>query len=198
MHRRVFFSSSAAAPAFWSESRLLDQTVAGPRAAIVIGVDKAGNLPVLRATAPGARLVEVWLAGEGFDVKLFVDEGRPMRSSELYDAISAVVARGNLAQLVIYFAGHGFVNSYAEYWMLSLAPDNPNEAVSLRESIELARLSAIPNVVIISDACRSHADSSSAELVRGSMIFPSTQTPPTSTRSVPRGPDRQQIGRAHV
>ena len=184
MHRRFFLSLSAAAPAFWSARSLLAQPVAGPRAALVIGVDKAGNLPVLRAAASGARLVAAWLGGEGFDVKLFVDEGRPVRSADLYDAVSAAVARGNLAQLVIYFAGHGFVNSYAEYWMLSLAPDNPNEAVSLRESIELARLSAIPNVVFISDACRSRADSLSAELVRGSMIFPSTRTPPTSSSEV--------------
>ena len=147
-------------------------------------VSASSKLPLLGFTCSRQLADDLAFVEQVLWSALRIDEGRPVRSSELYDAISAVVARGNLAQLVIYFAGHGFVNSYAEYWMLSLAPDNPNEAVSLRESIELARLSAIPNVVIISDACRSRADSLSAELVRGSMIFPSTRTPPTSSSEV--------------
>jgi hypothetical protein len=86
------------------------------------------------------------------------------------------VSRGNLEQFVVYFAGHGFVNSYSEHWMLSQAPDNPNEAVSLVESVALARQSAIPNVVFISDACRSRSDSLRTERVRGSLIFPNSRS----------------------
>jgi hypothetical protein len=61
-------------------------------------------------------------------------------------------------------------------WMLSGAPDNPNEAVSLRECIDLARETAIPSVVLISDACRSAADSLRTQRVRGSLIFPNALT----------------------
>jgi hypothetical protein len=60
--------------------------------------------------------------------------------------------------------------------MLSKAPDNPNEAVSLVESVELARRSAISNVVFISDACRSTADSLGTGSVRGSLIFPNRRS----------------------
>src|SRR5439155_19192124 len=71
-----------------------------------------------------------------------------------------------------YFAGHGFISNYSEFWMLSKAPGNPNEAVSLRESVELARSSRLTNVVFISDACRSRADDLGTERVRGSLILP--------------------------
>lgn len=127
------------------------------RAAVVIGVNKAGQLPVLNAAVSGARTVANWLEAEGFEVKLLVDDGKPVRVSEIFDVIEEFVGRGTLDQLVVYFSGHGFLSGYSEHWLLSKAPDNPNEAVSLRESVDLARESAIPNVVFISDACRSHA-----------------------------------------
>ncbi len=39
------------------------------------------------------------------------------------------------------------MNSYSGAWMLSDAPDNPNEAISLVESTALAKQTSIPNVV---------------------------------------------------
>ena len=142
------------------------------RAAVVIGVDKAGHLPKLNGATSGARMVADWLRSEGFEVKLFVDTVNPVKSEDIFDAIAALVDRGTLDQLVVYFSGHGFISGYSEYWMLSKAPGNPNEAVSFRESVELAKESAIPNVVFISDACRSRSDSLGTERVRGSLIFP--------------------------
>ena len=184
MERRNFLSYGLSIPGLWSIRSALAQPVAGPRAAVVIGVDKAGDLPILRAAKSGARKVAEWLTGEGFDVNLFVDGDKPVRVAELFDAINAAVARGNLSQLVVYFAGHGFINSYSEHWMLSLAPDNPNEAVSLLESVALARQSAIPNVVFISDACRSRSDSLRTERVRGSLIFPNSRSPSATPSDV--------------
>ncbi len=142
------------------------------RAAVVIGVNKAGQLPVLNAAVSGARTVANWLEAEGFEVKLLVDDGKPVRVSEIFDVIEEFVGRGTLDQLVVYFSGHGFLSGYSEHWLLSKAPDNPNEAVSLRESVDLARESAIPNVVFISDACRSTPDSLGTARVRGGLIFP--------------------------
>lgn len=141
-------------------------------AAVVIGVDKPGNLPALRGAAAGARSVAEWLGGEGFEIRAFVDDAAPVTTNAIYTAIADLVNRGTLDQLVVYFAGHGFIGNYAEFWMLSGAPENPNEAISLRESVELARNSAIPNVVFISDACRSRPDSLQTQYVRGSLIFP--------------------------
>jgi hypothetical protein len=144
----------------------------GPRAAVVVGVDKAGDLPALHGAAAGAHQIADWLGGEGFEVKLFADDQKRVRVGEIFDAIDELVGRGTLDQLVIYFSGHGFLVGTGEYWMLSNAPSNPNEAVNLSGSVALARQSAIPSVVFISDACRSTADSLRANNVQGSLIFP--------------------------
>ena len=83
-----------------------------------------------------------------------------------------LVNRGTLDQLVVYFAGHGFLMNYSEHWLLSKAPGNPNEAISFAESVFLAQQCGIPNVILISDACRSTPDSIKANQVRGSLLFP--------------------------
>ena len=144
------------------------------RGAVVIGVDRVGDLPQLRAARSGAVSFADWLRGEGFEVKLLVDASGPVRAGDIFSAINEFVHRGTLEQLVVYFAGHGFTNAYSEYWLLSEGPDNPNEAVVLNESAALAKQSAIPNVVFVSDACRSRADSLRAERVRGSIVFPNS------------------------
>jgi hypothetical protein len=46
------------------------------KAAIVIGINSTGELPVLRAAASGAQSFGAWLTGEGFDVRSFVDDNR--------------------------------------------------------------------------------------------------------------------------
>lgn len=144
-------------------------------AAVVIGVNKTGSLPVLRGAASGATQVGAWLAAEGYDVTRFIDDKNPVKANDIFTAVRSLTQKGIYDQLVVYFAGHGFAMHYAEYWLLSEAPENPNEAISLRESVELSRLySGIPNVIFISDACRSTADSLRATNVRGSLIFPNS------------------------
>jgi hypothetical protein len=184
MKRREFVTLSARlAGALASRAPLCAQQIKS-RAAVVIGVDKAGNLPRLGGAASGARQVANWLDGEGFDVAIFADGSGPVRVNDVYDAIARYVHRGTVEQLVVYFAGHGFISHYSEFWMLSNAPENPNEAVSLLESIELARASAIPNVVFISDACRSQAETVGGEHIRGSLIFPNPSASPPSVADV--------------
>jgi hypothetical protein len=142
------------------------------KAAIVIGINSVGELPVLRAAASGAQSFGAWLAGEGFEVKSFVDKDGPVTVTAVTEAITALIDEGPLQQLVVYFSGHGFLNNYSEFWMLSGAPRNPNEAISVRESVELARECGIQSVVMISDACRSTPQSLNVERVRGSLMFP--------------------------
>ncbi len=142
------------------------------KAAIVIGVNKTGDLPVLSAAASGASKVAGWLAREGFHVEKFLDTRRPVAAGDIFAAVAKLVDQGTLEQLVIYFSGHGFLSSASEHWMLSGAPGNPNEAISLAESALLSRECGIPSVVFISDACRSTPQSLRAERVRGSLIFP--------------------------
>jgi hypothetical protein len=144
------------------------------RGAVVIGVNKTGNLPILDAAAAGARGVAAWLLTEGFEVELLTDDREPVVAAKVKTAVAKFVERGTLDQLLVYFSGHGFISGYAEYWMLSNAPQDADEAISLRESLELARAAAIPSVVFISDACRSRADSLGAERMHGSVVFPNT------------------------
>ena len=146
---------------------------AGPstRAAVVIGVDKTGDLPVLRAAVSGAKSVAEWLTGEGFEVKLIVDEGQPVTADAIKKTVTALVDRGTLTQLVIYFSGHGVAFGSSEFWLLTGAPDDLNEAVSVVECVDQASRSAVPNVAIICDACRSIPDFETS-LLHGTVIFP--------------------------
>lgn len=143
------------------------------RAAIVIGVDKAGALPVLRAAASGSAAFADWIEGEGFEVTRFIDgPDRKVLVNPIFEAVERIVSKGVYEQLVVYFSGHGFLNGSRELWMLSGAPNNPNQAISLLECERLCKRSGIPNVVFISDACRSTVTSLAANAVRGSVIFP--------------------------
>lgn len=145
------------------------------RAAVVIGVDKAGDLPKLRAAASGARQVETLLKAEGYDVTPLVDDEAPVTIDRIFAAIDGYIRKGTMDQLVVYFAGHGLAAEYVEYWLLSEATRNPNQSVNLRESVQLARLySAIPNVVFISDACRSTPRSLGLSAIRGGIVFPTS------------------------
>jgi Caspase domain len=144
------------------------QPALSSRAAVGVGVDRVGGPPPLRAAASGAVAVAEWLTSEGLDITLIVDHQNPVLANDVKVAIKALVNRGTLEQLVIYFAGHGFVSaSNSEFWLLSSALENPNEAVSLVES-----RFGIKNLVFISDACRSQAESLRTEHVRGQIVFP--------------------------
>jgi len=175
MRRRDFIGLSIASIAGLAATSVAAQgRRPAVRAAMVIGVNRAGNLPVLNAAASGARQVADWLRSEGFEVRLFTDHERSVGTRELINTMAELVNRGTLDQLLIYFSGHGFLNSYTEFWLLSGAPNDVNEAICLKESVELARQSAIPSVVFISDACRSTPTSLGTSRVRGSVVFPSS------------------------
>jgi Caspase domain len=174
VRRRDFLTMSASVAGTLAVNSAFSQPITPPaRAAVVIGINKTGDLPPLRAAASGAKSIASWLQSEGFETTLLVDEEKPVLASEIFNAISIFVRRGTLNQLIVYFSGHGFLTGPgSEFWLLSNAPENPNEAVSLLESAIRAKSCGIPNVVFISDACRSRADSLSALGVRGSLIFP--------------------------
>jgi hypothetical protein len=143
------------------------------RAAVVIGVDQPHGLPKLRAAASGAKTVADWLENQQhFKVRLLTDNTQPVSAADIFKAIDYFVGLETVQQLVVYFAGHGGVVGYGEYWLLSEAPHNPNEAVSFPETFDLARYCNIPNIVFISDACRSTSESLSAQHMRGQLIFP--------------------------
>lgn len=152
------------------------------RAAICIGVNRAGSMTPLRAAVQGARDFGAWATAQGCDTDLLVDEGRRRISvGDVFDVVNARVDSGTYEQLIVYFAGHGILAAPGvEYWLLSRAPENPNEAVNLFRSIEDARNCGIPHTVFVSDACRSAAGGPPLNGVSGATIFPNLGYRPTS------------------
>jgi hypothetical protein len=142
------------------------------RGAVVIGVNKTGDLPKLEASVSGAHKFAEWLAGEGFAVTTITDEKEPVTATAIKAAIKGFVLPGTYDQLVVYFTGHGYWKNDAELWLLTGAPEDANEAVNWKETVDFAKDCGIPNVVLISDACRSLPNSPRASRVRGSIVFP--------------------------
>lgn len=145
--------------------------MAATRAAVVIGVNRTGQLDPLESAVATADGVADWLRGEGFKVVKLTDATKPVTAEAVRKAVTKFVDAQVYQQLVLYFSGHGFWKNDGEFWLLSGAPRLGNEAVNFVESVDLARLSGIPNVVLISDACRTASDATFMR-VRGSAVFP--------------------------
>lgn len=150
------------------------------RGAVIIGVNKTGNLPVLKAAASGAREFACWADKHGLEVTLLTDEnGQSISISKIIEAISSFVEKKTFTQLVVFFSGHGILRGPdTELWLLSGAPSNSNEAVNVPKSIWNARNSGISHIVVISDACRSWTTTSLFSQVEGCVIFPNKNPSP--------------------
>lgn len=148
------------------------------RAAILIGVNKTGGLPALSDAVTGAKAMAVWAKAQGMaEVHCFTDDSGPVVVADIRKAIRAIIEEGTTEQLIIYFAGHGVNNNYAEYWLLSDAPIDDSAAINLESSSDQARHAGIPHVVFISDACRTAAAGIQNQRVTGSNIFPNDPVP---------------------
>lgn len=152
------------------------------RAAICIGVNRADGMTTLQAAAKGARDVAAWATAQGCDVTLLVDDDQQeVLSVQIFKAVRAIVEAGTYEQLLVYFSGHGILLAPGtEYWLLSGAPQNPNEAVNLLRSVEDARNAGIPHVIFFSDACRSAVPGAPLNGVVGGSIFPNRTLAPQS------------------
>src|SRR5204863_7080331 len=100
MKRRDFLAAGILTAGAFTMRRVLSTPTPGPkpknRGAVVIGVDKVGNLPTLKAAGSGARKTADWLHKEGFDVRLFVDDGKQVAAPELLDAVDGFINAGTL------------------------------------------------------------------------------------------------------
>jgi hypothetical protein len=151
-------------------------------AAVVIGVDKPGDFPPLKAAASGARDIGRWLSAEGYSVHQFTDDQGPVRAEALYDTFERLITPPTLDKLVVYFAGHGLYANGTETWLLTGAPTNVQQAINLDECLKLARESGLRNVIFISDACRSSPDSLRNARISGSIVFPNLPPGQRQTR----------------
>jgi hypothetical protein len=147
------------------------------RAAVVIGVDAVQEgLPRLQAAASGAEEVAEWLRRSDYNVQLFTDRETPVERSAIFRAVTALVQAGTTERLVVYFAGHGFLNGPVdECWLLSGAPIDASEAVNVTLSATMARYRGIPEIVFISDACRLAPAGGVNAGITGVSIFPNVR-----------------------
>ncbi len=144
------------------------------RAVVLIGVSKTGNLPQLQAVESGVQQMANWASSQGIPdnrIKIITDKSRKVYVGEIKETIKALVDLTTIEQLIVYFSGHG-VNNRGEYWLLSGAPEDADEAVNVEDSIRLAWYCGIGHIVLISDACRTAAEGIQAQEVKGSSIFP--------------------------
>jgi hypothetical protein len=145
------------------------------RIAIAIGVNKPRSPAPLQGAVPDAVAFAKWAGRQGFDeIKSFTDAAGPVRFADIFAEVERVVEARTYSQIVIYFAGHGFRIAGSEVWLLSGAPNNPSEAISVEASMSAARESGLTNVVFISDACRSIPNGLQSSNVDGGSIFPNT------------------------
>ena len=143
------------------------------RAAVVIGVGKTGQLEPLKSPVPGAKAVAKWLKSEGFEVKIITDEKRPVTAKSIAKAIDGFIKPPTrYSMLLVYFSGHGLFQARSDLWLLSGAPQQTDEAINLAGAIDLARGAGIPNIVLISDACRSLPQDLGGAFVKGIDAFP--------------------------
>jgi hypothetical protein len=155
------------------------------KAAIVIGVDNTGGLTPLASAARCAREIASWLEGEGYDVACLTDDDpdSPVTTDLITKAIDRFVTTPpRYHQLVVYFSGHGYWHARTDIWLLSKAPVRTEEGINLDGAIDLARYSGIPNVVFISDACRSIPDARTGALMKGIDAFPNLADVETASK----------------
>lgn len=121
--------------------------------------------------------MEAWAkAQEIGHVKVLTDEhGGSVQMADVKKAIRDLNDLGTVERLIVFFAGHGVNVNRGERWLLSGAPSDPQEAVNVPGSADLARYGGIPYVAMISDACRTAAATIQAQSLTGSEIFPNEE-----------------------
>lgn len=140
---------------------------------VAIGVSKVlgSALPTLNA-AQDATEFHAWAEGHDFQSTLLTDQKKDVTLQMIKDGVNAAIAAG-ATQLVIYFGGHGILKAPdTEIWLLSGVMNDSQQAVNLAGSVALARNGKIPNVIFISDACRSVTTNQTLFRVNGGEIFP--------------------------
>ncbi|WP_316812942.1 caspase family protein [Pedobacter heparinus] len=155
------------------------------KCAVIIGVNKVGTLTPLTAAVKGAKEFQRWVLSQNYDVKLHVDEGGPVEVHHIKDTISVFVDSRVYSLMVIFFAGHGILKSpNEEQWLLSKADRDVGAAINVQQSRLMARITGIPHVVFISDACRSKPENPLIMAVSGTIIFPNGLLPFNSRTKV--------------
>lgn len=143
------------------------------RAAILIGVQKPATLPELSAVWSSVAQMKQWAESQEIECTSLTDEDGPKNVGDVLRAVrEAIDPEKRVQQLFVYFSGHGVNKNYSEFWLLSEANENPNDAINVDGSIRRAQYCGVPHVVFISDACRTAVDNLQAAGITGGLIFP--------------------------
>ena len=112
------------------------------KCAVVIGVSKTGNQVPLQSPVPGAKAVAKLFRNNGYEVELITDEKSPVTVGQIAQAIKKYIdqrPQKDYRLLVLYFSGHGYWKNQSDLWLLSHAPMDADEAISVVECADLAQ-----------------------------------------------------------
>lgn len=122
--------------------------------ALIIGNDRYRHLTGLQSAVRDARhMEEVLRTSYGFTTKLLVDATREDILSELNNYRRDLTKEDNL---LIYYAGHGWVDDAADerYWLpIDAASDNPVNWVSNASLTATIRAMNAKHVLVVADSC---------------------------------------------
>ena len=129
------------------------------RKALVIGVNDYPSSP-LKACVNDALAMSNVLETHGdgspnFEIKLMTSAGGPIRKSNVKAAIESLFS-GDSDIALLYFSGHGFLNSTGGY-IVTQDAQQYDEGVSMTEILAYANASQAKDKIIILDCCHSGA-----------------------------------------
>jgi len=152
--------------------------------ALCIGVDFVGTMEPLNKAASSAKMFSEWAREQGYAIELFVDSSMTkVGRRQILDRLREIIDSKRYEQLIIFFSGHGVLRTLQnEVWLLSEADFDGSEMIDVTGTIDMARRSGIPHVLIVSDACRTISRDFTFSLGQGN-IFP-TQIPRSNTSVV--------------
>jgi hypothetical protein len=152
------------------------------RALVLIGVQSTGKMPQLPGVRDALQAMRDWASNQGIPDDLIAEisdlDGAVVAAADVFATVKRFIEKPSLEQLLIFFCGHGIAIAYSEFWLLSGAPADPNAAVNVAKSAEMASHGRVPHVVFVSDSCRTAAPTIEFQSITGTVIVPN----PTGTR----------------
>lgn len=128
---------------------------------VIISVGKGPGLqPPLPGSYTGHAEYKAWAVTQGHDIVEFTDEnGDSFNAVDISNEIRTPIGNQSLAELWIYFAGHGECSAIqSDYWLLKREGAGPGDVIDVAKTRRLATLMGVPRVVIIADSCRTTGD----------------------------------------
>ena len=150
------------------------------RVVLTIGVRRTKGLVPLPGAIRGAMEFDAWGKRYGYTTYLCTDDQPDFGIASLRALVSRIV-EACPERLIIYFAGHGCEPTTGlALWLLPGWEEDSHEAIELNLSTHNALRSAIPQVAIFADTCRTQLPGTTS--VKGSSLFPRQRRSTTITQ----------------